>query len=63
MLAHAHTDLTALFAFLTFATQGQAFTTPCIYQQYKCGYNLVATQGSSYATHIIDPTLSTQELC
>ncbi|KND93493.1 hypothetical protein TOPH_01977 [Tolypocladium ophioglossoides CBS 100239] len=34
----------AATAFLAFSLGVDAFGTPCVYQQYKCGYNLVATQ-------------------
>ncbi|KYK54084.1 cellulose signaling related protein ooc1 [Drechmeria coniospora] len=43
MLCHSITKA-ATTVLVAFAVGANAFTTPCIYQQYKCGYNLIANQ-------------------
>jgi hypothetical protein len=34
-----------LAALLAFSPTAQGFTTACNYQEYKCGYSMIATNG------------------
>jgi hypothetical protein len=38
-------SLALLVTFLAFLPEVQGFTTPCVYQTYKCGYYLVGSYG------------------